>query len=970
MKTSSLVSSLLLALTPVLADQFRVKLSIEETDYFFKVNEGDDNIQLYADEFDVFELTGENYLRISGDAANAISSTGEDPFLKKIEIGGAHTPNTWLLDDNVLTYDSQLYYCGDAPPFHITTDASTYPGNEGGDICNEIVSFETVPYQEPPPENTVDPAEPMEVKGKLGEDDVTLSTNGEYVTVGGEDTALFTIDDDGYLKVGEDKWVKVDSGALALVDAREEGTDGWSLVGDQLKLDDDFVVYTACEVDDVKIVHVDASGCDEVTEIVIENYEEPPPENTVDPAEPMEVKGKLGEDDVTLSTNGQYVIVGGEDTALFTIDEDGYLKVGEDKWVKVDSGALALVDAREEGTDGWSLVGDQLKLGDDFVVYTACEVDDVKIVHVDASGCDEIIDIVIENYEEPPPENTVDPAEPMEIKGKLGEDDVTLSTNGEYVTVGGEDTALFTIDEDGYLKVGEDKWVKVDSGALALVDAREEGTDGWSLVGDQLKLGDDFVVYTACEVDDVKIVHVDASGCDEITEIVIENYEEPPPPVNTVDPSEPMNVTVIFNDEEIYFRTDGNFITLNEEDVVASFIIDEDGYLKVGEDKWVKVLPAELLDVAPEQGQLVLVSNREEGTQGWRLLNDLFILDEDEVLFATCLDDDGNQIVYVNQEMCTALESVLVQNIEDEEDDPTSTEDEPTETGDESTTEDEPTETGDETSTIEEPTDSDTDTGTGTATIAPGSDSETSTTSIAEDPTESETETGTGTVAPGSDSETSTITATTTVPSVITTTECDSDSSCSVITTTIEPVFTTITETDCDSLSSCSVVTRTVEVILTTVTDEVIVTITDCDEETTCVTKETICTTIYTTYCPVPVTTTEVETCITDLTITITTCDEESICEEYTTVVEDTEVTTTLTTYYVITKFISGVEQVVTVPVVETEGPAGPRVGPSGDKPEVPAVPADAENIANSVKSASIGAIITALVLLFPMMMM
>ncbi|KAK6867156.1 hypothetical protein K6H10_005791, partial [Candida tropicalis] len=599
---------------------------------------------------------------------------------------------------------------------------------------------------------------------------------------------------------------------------------------------------------------------------------------------------------------------------------------------------------------------------------TACEVDDVKIVHVDASGCDEVTEIVIENYEEPPPENTVDPAEPMEVKGKLGEDDVTLSTNGEYVTVGGEDTALFTIDDDGYLKVGEDKWVKVDSGALALVDAREEGTDGWSLVGDQLKLDDDFVVYTACEVDDVKIVHVDASGCDEITEIVIENYEEPPPPVNTVDPSEPMNVTVIFNDEELYFRTDGNFITLNEEDVVASFIIDEDGYLKVGEDKWVKVLPAELLDVAPEQGQLVLVSNREEGTQGWRLLNDLFILDEDEVLFATCLDDDGNQIVYVNQEMCTALESVLVQNIEDEEDDPTSTEDEPTETGDESTTEDEPTETGDETSTIEEPTDSDTDTA--TATIAPGSDSETSTTSIAEDPTESETETGTGTVAPGSDSETSTITATTTVPSVITTTECDSDSSCSVITTTIEPVFTTITETDCDSSSSCSVVTRTVEVILTTVTDEVIVTITDCDEETTCVTKETICTTIYTTYCPVPVTTTEVETCITDLTITITTCDEESICEEYTTVVEDTEVTTTLTTYYVITKFISGVEQVVTVPVVETEGPAGPRVGPSGDKPEVPAVPADAENISNSVKSASIGAIITALVLLFPMMMM
>ena len=159
----------------------------------------------------------------------------------------------------------------------------------------------------------------------------------DNVTVGGEDTALFTIDEDGYLKVGEDKWVKVDSGALALVDAREEGTDGWSLVGDQLKLDDDFVVYTACEVEEVKIVHVDASGCDEVTEIVIENYEEPPPENTVDPAEPMEVKGKLGEDDVTLSTNGQHVTVGGEDTALFTIDEDGYLKVGEDKWVKVDS---------------------------------------------------------------------------------------------------------------------------------------------------------------------------------------------------------------------------------------------------------------------------------------------------------------------------------------------------------------------------------------------------------------------------------------------------------------------------------------------------------------------------------------------------------------------------------------------------------------------------------------------------------
>ena len=374
---------------------------------------------------------------------------------------------------------------------------------------------------------------------------------------------------------------------MALVDAREEGTDGWSLVGDQLKLDDDFVVYTACEVDDVKIVHVDASGCDEVTEIVIENYEEPPPENTVDPAEPMEVKGKLGEDDVTLSTNGEYVTVGGEDTALFTIDEDGYLKVGEDKWVKVDSGALALVDAREEGTDGWSLVGDQLKLDDDFVVYTACEVDDVKIVHVDASGCDEVTEIVIENYEEPPPENTVDPAEPMEVKGKLGEDDVTLSTNGEYVTVGGEDTALFTIDEDGYLKVGEDKWVKVDSGALALVDAREEGTDGWSLVGDQLKLDDDFVVYTACEVDDVKIVHVDASGCDEVTEIVIENYEEPPPE-NTVDPAEPMEVKGKLGEDDVTLSANGEYVTVGGEDT-ALFTIDEDGYLKVGEDKWVKV---------------------------------------------------------------------------------------------------------------------------------------------------------------------------------------------------------------------------------------------------------------------------------------------------------------------------------------------------------------------------------------------
>ncbi|RCK64798.1 hypothetical protein Cantr_00846 [Candida viswanathii] len=887
MKTSSLVSSLLLASSTVLADTFKVKTDVEGTDYFFSVGENE-NLKLIADDGDLFQLTADSFLEpvdhigfaVSHKVLSAVLQSYPNPDL---EDGNTH--QAWTLTGEELTYPEALFICGAGAPFELTTDGLTYPGNGEGDLCSPLGTL----YTTVPAENTVDPTQPMRVSGKLGGEDVSLKTDGLVITLEGDDLALFTIDN-GYLKVGE-KFVFDDSGVMRLVDTEGEATPDWALENDKLVLDGAVVEFSACDDGEGGyIVNIGSSSCDSIEDIVVENYVEPPV-NTVDPTEPMKVSGKLDGTDVSLKTDGVVITLEGDDLALFTID-NGYLKVGE-KFVFDDSGVMRLVDTEGEATPDWALENDKLVLDGAVVEFSACDDGEGGyIVNIGSSSCDSIEDIVVENYVEPPV-NTVDPEKAFTVT-VLGEGaDEVLTTDGTFVTIGGEDPALFTI-VGGLLKVG-DKWVKLGDGGLfddlpefgkmTLVDDEGDATTGWSLIGDQLAIDGQVVpLYSCTDNNGSRVVYVSQDACTLLANLLLENADEPPEPSD--EPIEP-------SDEPTPESSD-------------------------------EPTPEPSEEPTPEPSEEPTPQPSEEPS------------DEPTPEPSEEPSDEPTP---------EPSEEPTPEPSEEPSDEPTpEPSEEPTPQPSEEPS-DEPTPEPSEEPTGE-PSDS-TDTGTGT--VAPGSDSTTTSSSTQHDDPDVTTTT----------TEHTTITEVTTVPGVITTTECDSDSSCSVVTRTIQPVYTTVTETECDELSSCSTVTRTVEVIFTTVTEDIVVTITDCEEETICVTRETVCTTVYTTYCPVSVTTTEVATCLTDLTLTITVCDTDTVCEEHVTVVKDTEITTTLTTYYVVNSYVSGVEQVVTVP----GQPVAPGV------PGVPAVETGAENAGSSMKSGVISALVGALLCLFPLMM-
>ena len=106
-------------------------------------------------------------------------------------------------------------------------------------------------------------------------------------------------------------------------------------------------------------VSVDSSGgCEEITLIVIKNFEFVPVENTVDGSLPMAISGTLDEASVILSTDNDEVIVfGGDlvDATKFTLS-GRYLKAG-DRYVAIDGGALVVVETSGEATSGWILSG-------------------------------------------------------------------------------------------------------------------------------------------------------------------------------------------------------------------------------------------------------------------------------------------------------------------------------------------------------------------------------------------------------------------------------------------------------------------------------------------------------------------------------------------------------------------------------------------------------------------------------------
>ncbi|RCK63721.1 hypothetical protein Cantr_10689 [Candida viswanathii] len=839
----------------------------------------------------------------------------EDGYLK---VGDKFVANDWNLEMTedtssvtswwILSGD-KLYYGANPEPFNFRY-CNGRIGGSGGYECTSMAPIVITNFNFEQQENDVNPESPMVISAMLGSAHVVVSIDEDDVIVSEGDAiygSKFTISR-RYLMAG-DKYVRIHNGMMVLVEAQDSASYGWFLSGDHLFYGSDpsLVHLYSCAN---KIAVENSGECEELTPVVILNINFEPEVNTVDSEKQMLIKGEVDGELITFSTDDGFVTeFTGEDVDATKLRiEDGYLKAG-DKYVATVDGDLVVVENKGDAERGWVLSGDQLYFGEDplLVHFYSCAG---KINAENNGGCEEVTLIVIQNFDFEPKPNTIDPNEPMVISATLGSENVVITVEDDRITVlEGEpiDGAKFRISEK-YLKVGE-KYVGVVNGTLVLVSEAGDAAKGWVLSDDQLYLGYDPVLVVLSVCDDGS-VHLGAGDCSVLTDITILNVEEEPttssqaestsaeetdtdsetesatgdpsdeptpiesdsettsttttttlagpePTHPVIDPLKPFTIETLFEDEYLQLLTDGVHVRLLAGDL-ALFRIDE-GYLKVGGDKWVSIA---------EDGLIVLVGEREYAAFGWRIEEGQLYYEitsralardtEVPVTFSYC-DIDGEYLLYVGEASgCQVLANVILRSTESP--------DEPEESsGYESYESEEPSETGETTSTTE--------TSTTTGTTGPVSTSDDT------DTTSGTSVTTGGTTDVTSSGSSATATATTTgEASVINVTSCDPSGSCTEIVTIVLP-------------SSQS----THQSTSTTITEHTTLTVTSCEDTRLCETRTEVRSTVYTTYCPVTTATAGVLPVSPKSTITVTICSEGTECEEVVTVVPADQTTSAQT---------------------------------------------------------------------------
>ncbi|RCK56384.1 hypothetical protein Cantr_05075 [Candida viswanathii] len=384
---------------------------------------------------------------------------------------------------------------------------------------------------------------------------------------------------------------------------------------------------------------------------------------------------------------------------------------------------------------------------------------------------------------------------------------------------------------------------------------------------------------------------------------------EPEPTLPVVDPTEPIIIIVVLEGESLEFLTDGVHLKLFEGER-AVLKIDE-GYLKVGEDKWGAI---------DEDGLVVLVSNREEAAHGWRIEEGQLFYEPEEVflardseqpiVFSVCENEQEEFLIHVGEAAgCIILEEVLLENLRDDPIEPSASEEpideptpEPTEEPSEEPSEEPTEEPSEEPSEepIDEPTPEPTDEPTAEPTDEPTDEP---TAEPTDEPTEEpSTPVNPTTVQPESTAETPTDVSTTDES----TGEPSSGTLSTATTTTVTDLVTTttfvsedvsvVTTTSCDETGSYTEIVTTLlpesekeeETTWVTVTEDITITVTNCDDTTLCQTSTEVRSTVYTTYCPVT-TAADATTEGFKSTVVITVCSEETICEEVVTVIPASE---------------------------------------------------------------------------------
>ncbi|RCK63268.1 hypothetical protein Cantr_10043 [Candida viswanathii] len=125
-------------------------------------------------------------------------------------------------------------------------------------------------------------------------------------------------------------------------------------------------------------------------------------------------------------------------------------------------------------------------------------------------------------------ESTIDPDKPITISGTLNDMNVTLSVDGDRLTVNQGAPALLTV-EDGKLMVGDDGVIKITGDVhWDLVANVKDATDGWSVIDDQLALDGIVVDISVCDDNDGGHFIELGTGCVRLTNVTLDNYEGVP----------------------------------------------------------------------------------------------------------------------------------------------------------------------------------------------------------------------------------------------------------------------------------------------------------------------------------------------------------------------------------------------------------------------------------------------------------
>ncbi|EMG47042.1 hypothetical protein G210_2683, partial [Candida maltosa Xu316] len=566
MKLTTIFTSLSIALLAVSVDAFQLQYNHQS----LKLNLEKNQLELVSGEGDDFESTTDSYLVLASDSTKPIGNLDpKDPYLKPIEI----KPHAYYLKWHKLDGEESIRL--EKPVYVCATEEESYTLKticEPKDSCTAVDQFSINRKSQAIKRNTYSESSPFIVKGSYPRTNqkfvLEIDSNGSVVFVIYDDDkpnrgTLFTIEDN-YWHTIDNQWIDLDDDYEFFItrNSKQGLQIHCTIIGDnEFRIYDDWGLYIDLFVGPVNPVdgtgEFSTAGFDGFqgitgSKLTIEYVKIPP--------KPQEDKGPFWVQATTEENTEYYLHAGKEFVELASDDKDaaklsvlgGALVVGdEEQWIKVSENKLKY-SLEDDATSGWRINDDDGTLtlydeNNEEILFYACPVDDANGLVISkvksTNKCVKLTSLKITDYY--PPNEFLVPDKPIIISGELGSSgdniqSVVLSTDGEQITVTtdgtGKDAAKFQV-FDGILHVGESHFVSVKDGKLLIGDLEYNATPGWRVAGDVFYFNKNPITLFVCKSSVVSIE--DGNGCEPLSNVVYENYEEPPQPLPT---SEPFNI--------------------------------------------------------------------------------------------------------------------------------------------------------------------------------------------------------------------------------------------------------------------------------------------------------------------------------------------------------------------------------------------------------------------------------------------